>query len=111
MKRFILLVLSIFFTNIFAQQLSINKIEPPNWWAGHKYNKVQLMVYGNNLEFVKVSINCAKIKILKVTVPDNTNYAFVDIEIEEEVKPDNYTITFSNEYGKEEFSYELYELR
>jgi glycosidase len=107
MKRFIIIVLAFLWINSSAQELTISKIEPPNWWAGHSYNKVQLMVYGNNLDFLNVSISCDKIKILKVSIPENTNYAFVDIEIEENVKPDDYTITFSNKYGKEEFIYQF----
>ena len=109
MKRFIIIVLALLLSNSLAQKLSINKIEPPNWWAGHSYNNVQLMIYGNNLDFANISINCDRIKIEKVTIPENSNYAFVDIEIDESIKPGIYIITISNKFGKEEIEYKILE--
>jgi hypothetical protein len=33
----------------FAQEIKIDKIDPPNWWVGMKWDEVQLMIYGENL--------------------------------------------------------------
>ena len=107
MKRYIILVLAILLTNNFAQKLSINKIEPPNWWVNHTYKKVQLMVYGNHLDSVKVSINCKNIKMSKIINPHNTSYAFLNLEIEKDVLPGSYEITFSNRFGKEVVDYNI----
>lgn len=96
-------------TTIIPQQPIINKIEPPNWWANHTYNNVQLMVYGEELDSLQININTNKIKIEKVTLPSNNNYLFVDLKIENDAEPKDYTFSFSNKFGKTDFTYSLIE--
>ena len=50
-----LLLIFLLYSIGFAQSFKVNKIEPPNWWGGMKTNKIQLMVYGENLNEVKVT--------------------------------------------------------
>ena len=40
-----------------AQSIQINKIEPPNWWAGMKWNTVQVMLYGENLTRAEITFD------------------------------------------------------
>jgi neopullulanase len=56
-------ILLIFFITSFSfpQSPSINKIEPPDWWIGMKWNKLQLMIYGEELSGISVT---SKIKEL-----------------------------------------------
>lgn len=64
MKTIKLLFLFFIFTiHVFSQTISINKIEPPNWWSGMKLNKIQLMVYGENLGEAEVISENEGIKI------------------------------------------------
>jgi len=51
-SAFIILLFSI--QNLFAQEFSIERIEPPNWWVGMKYDTVQIMIYGENLSDVEI---------------------------------------------------------
>ena len=39
---------------LIAQDIAIYKIEPPNWWEGMKHNKIQIMVYGSELNNAEV---------------------------------------------------------
>ena len=37
-----------------AQAPSVEKVEPPNWWAGHSINPVRVLVRGKNLGGARV---------------------------------------------------------
>lgn len=80
MKKFFIAILFIV-TISFAQNLSVEKVEPSNWWIGMKLNKIQLMIYGSNLKNFSASFDERKIKVLKTHQLENSNYAFIDIEI------------------------------
>jgi hypothetical protein len=74
MKKLLLLVL-VFTYGCFSQNLKVNKIEPPNWWAGMKKNKIQLMIYGKNLFNYGVSFNTNQIKIDSIYTLENSDYS------------------------------------
>lgn len=80
MKKFFIAILFIV-TISFAQNLSVEKVEPSNWWIGMKLNKIQLMIYGSNLKNFSASFDDRKIKVLKIHQIENSHYAFIDIEI------------------------------
>jgi len=80
MKKFFIAILFIV-TISFAQNLSVEKVEPSNWWVEMKLNKIQLMIYGSNLKNFSASFDERKIKVLKTHQLENSNYAFIDIEI------------------------------
>lgn len=96
----------LFVTNILAQNLRVDKIEPPNWWEGMKHNKIQLMVYGEGLNTIK--INSSELKITKIHELENSNYLFVDIDLSE-TKAGDYEIIFSNGKSSVSVDYPIYE--
>lgn len=106
MKYFIILIFV--FINSFSQNLKIDKIEPPNWWAGHTYNELQLMVYGKNLNDISVSTDNKGISIDRVKNVDNSNYVFVDITIEKNISPGDIDLQFSNKFGEVIKQYSLF---
>jgi len=109
-KNFRIILLVFFFTsNLLSQSLSINKIEPPNWWIGMKWNKLQLMIYGAELSEISVESKDKQIKIDKVHRIDNTNYAFVDIIIPPDLSAGEYEFIVKNKSGKTSFNYLLKE--
>lgn len=101
-KYFLIIATLIIFTNISAQNIIVNKIEPPNWWAGMKTNKIQLMIYGKNLNNISAEFKDGNIKIVRVNKIANPDYAFIDIEITNDAKPKDYELTLSR--GKEKTS-------
>ncbi len=104
-KALLIFAILFFSTNLYSQQIKINKIEPPNWWIEMNWNKVQLMVYGENLKDIKASFNDDKIEIIKVHKIENPSYVFIDIEIPAEIKPGDYKLKLQNNDSKVEFSY------
>lgn len=94
-----------------AQTIKIDKIEPGNWWTKMKRNKVQLMVYGQNLSGTEARFNSPAIKVVKVHATDNPSYLFVDIEITNTAKAQEYVLTLSNKSGKAQTGWPLLERR
>ena len=85
-------ILLIYFQYLQAQNLRVDKIEPPNWWAGMKWNKVQLMVYGKDLNGISASFGKGEIKVLKIHNAASNDYSFIDIEVPSNTKPGDYKL-------------------
>ena len=95
--------------NLYAQDLRIDKIEPPNWWNGHTYNEIQLMVYGEFLDSLQAESNNKDFQITKVHNPANTSYAFIDVKISDCAEEGEYKIKLFNKYGEHNLEYRLLE--
>ncbi len=85
----------------------MNKIEPPNWWVGMKWDTVQLMVYGENLNGVNVRSVEDKLKILSFKSTENGSYLFVDVSISDELEPNDYELVFFNDDIEKEIIYPI----
>ncbi|RJP68559.1 MAG: hypothetical protein C4539_08720 [Ignavibacteriales bacterium] len=88
----------------FAQGFEINKIEPPNWWAGMKTNKINLMVYGKNLTEVQAQFSSPGSKVVKINKAENTDYIFIDAEIGD-IADETNKIIFTSGNDKVEFAF------
>ena len=85
-KDFLLLIVAV--SPLFFLLASRYNAIPATGFTGMKWNKVQLMLYGNNIGGAQnTSINYPGIKIKKVNKVENSNYLFLDIEIAASVKP------------------------
>jgi neopullulanase len=104
---FILIVLVL--NHGFSQDVRLENVEPPNWWTNMKANKIQLMLYGNDLNYIQASFNTDKIKINKIHDLDNDSCAFVDIEILDDCLPGDYVLTVKNDDSQSEISFPVYE--
>ena len=71
-----------------SQRPLVDKIEPPNWWVGMKWNRLQLMIYGQDLTDVSVSFQTDKLSAHVVNT--NSSYAFVEVEISLGLSAGNY---------------------
>lgn len=87
-----------------AQELVIEKIEPPNWWADMETNEVQLMLYGQQLQNLKVTGNCSNMSVIKVYENVDSSYAFIDVRVNDEGTCE---LLFSNEYGSQSIEYTI----
>jgi glycosidase len=82
---------------------SQTKIYPPNWWTGMKYNRIQLMLHGDQLQsFDKIELKYPGVSILKTTRPENKNYVFIDLQISPIAKAGKILIKLSTKNGKQE---------
>ncbi|MGB5980923.1 MAG: glycoside hydrolase family 13 protein [Nonlabens sp.] len=80
MKKYIAFV-GVLICFAFAKALpaqSIERIEPPNWWAGMEHSAVELMIYGENVGNGKVWES--DLLILKTRKTENPNYLFLTLE-------------------------------
>lgn len=108
MSKFLLILTLLFSLNVTAQNIKVTKIEPPNWWTGMNHNKIQLMVYGDNLKSASAEFNSDKIKIIKVNEVDNPSYLFLDIEIAEDAPAEDYTLTLNSAGDKSTYTFPVY---
>jgi len=61
---------------------------PANWFTGMKWNKVQLMLHGNNIAAAQnISINYPGIQLLKINTVENNNYLFLDVLVTAKARP------------------------
>lgn len=93
MKKFLYLalVLLISLSTAFA---NVNRIDPPNWWTGFENNKLQLMVYGDNITTLTPEINYKGVIITAITRAQSPNYLFVDLRVDKDVKAGTFDIVF-----------------
>jgi glycosidase len=106
-KPHIILLIFLITSISFPQTLSINKIEPPNWWIGMKWNKLQLMIYGENLSEITILSNDERIVIDSVHRIENSDYAFMDVIIPPDLSEGMYEFVALNNSGKTSFQYLL----
>jgi len=107
---FILLCLS---AGAWAQAPVVEKVEPPNWWAGHTINPVRLLVRGSNLKGARVSSAGRVLKIDNVRVNDRGDYLFCDVTIsntawfssENKTGSQVYSITVTTSSGETSFTF------
>ncbi len=107
-KTIFTLFLLLLGAQMFAQQVNLERIDPPFWWAGMKNPNLQLMVYGENIASTKPIIDYDGIQLLEVIKVESPNYLFLDIVINETVKPGTFNIIFKDgKKTKATYSYEL----
>ena len=83
----------ILFSSVCHSQIapfSIEKVEPPNWWVGMKYNTIELMVYGSGLSNAEFDFDSDGPKILAKSYSSNGDYAFLTIKIPNSTEPGTY---------------------
>lgn len=106
-KKLYVFVITLIFSNYFAHDFSVDKIEPPNWWARMNLDKVQLMVYGTNLNGVEAKFTTNEIKVIDQHFVENNSYMFVDIELDKSLKAGEYELIFSNSENEQVINYPI----
>jgi len=95
-------------TQMFAQQISLERIDPPFWWAGMTNPELQLMVYGNNISKTSPVIDYDGVQINQIIKVESPNYLFLNITINTEAKPGSFDIVFKEgKKAKLKYSFEL----
>ena len=104
-RKIFLAVLVLISAMAFAQK-PLERVEPPNWWAGFKDNSLQLMLYGKDISKYEVAVDAKAFVLEKTHKTDNPNYQFVDLLVKPEAKSGTYPIWFSQN-GKRKFKYDF----
>jgi len=85
-------------TTIAAQPAPVvEKVEPPNWWAGSTVNPVRLLIRGQNLAGAR--FNCRRVSCTRVRVNAAGTYAFVDVSIPPNLTAGAYPLVVSTASG------------
>ena len=112
MRKYILFILAFsFFNSAFAQTTGID-CYPTHWWAGMKWNKLQIMVHGKNVSdnfpMIKMGPEGVKlatgVRLTKINRVENPNYIFLDLVIDATAKPGKFNFPFLKNM---QLSYEL----
>jgi len=90
-------------------QPTITKIEPANWWVGMKWNTVQLMLYGKNLNGIEAKFEGDALKIKAIHTLPNPNYAFIDVEIPENTRAGNYNLWITQNGKTQKIAYPIWQ--
>jgi neopullulanase len=78
-----------------AQEIKLDRVEPPSWWIGFKDPHLQLLVHGANIGKSTPSINYPGVKLDRVWAMNNPNYLFLDLTISGDAKPGEVPVSFS----------------
>ncbi len=101
------ILLNFCFANIFAQIQSYN-CYPTNWWTGMKWNKVQIMIHGNDIgNGDAYTINYPGVKLEKINKVENKNYVFLDVVISPEATAGTLKIKVKEKQSSFDINFEL----
>lgn len=90
-----LLIITLVSLSALAAAQTIERVEPPNWWTGMKYDTVTLLVYGKNIGGLQPALNYPGVQLLKTEPVENKNYLFVTLAIGSSAKAGTVKISFS----------------
>lgn len=81
-------------------QNRIERVEPAFWWIGMKNQVLQLLVYGDNIGDLDVSIDYKGVKLDSMKTTENSNYLFLYLSIGKECSPGKFKIIFLEQTKK-----------
>ena len=87
----------------------IDKVEPPNWWAGHSIKTVRVMVRGEGLQNAQVETASKALKVSDIKINERGDYLFFDLTISENIsKTQTHTIYVKTKNGETSFEFEVF---
>ena len=86
--------------------VSVDRIEPTNWYVGMKDTSLQLMVYGKDVRNADVEINYPGVRIDSIARLDSPNYLLVYLNIDG-AKAGEMTLNFKQGKQSKKVRYEL----
>jgi len=109
MKKYIGLVLVLFFaiSPLFAQQPE--RVEPPFWWTDMPVEEFQIQLYGDEIGHFRASINHPGVTLLRQQAVDSPNYLFLYVQVDATTEPGPMDITLKRGRKTVTVDYELRE--
>lgn len=108
-KKLVLIFFAVLCTASLAFPTDIEKIEPGNWWIGMKDSKLELLVYGKDLDGTSVTIEAEDVEVVAVENADSPDYLFVTLDIGKDQKAGKIKLSFKKGKFFQKISYELKE--
>ena len=85
----------------------VTKVEPPNWWIGHSWNPVRLLVGGRHLAGAQVATSSPGVRVGLTSVNAAGTYAFVDVHVEPSARPGPVALQLVTSAGTAPIPFEL----
>jgi glycosidase len=89
------------------QAIDVQRIEPAFWYAGMKNPELQVLIYGKDIASTTVSIQYEGVTVKRIDKVENPNYLFVYLNLDSQIKPGTFPITFQLGKKKKIVQYEL----
>lgn len=93
----LLLLAFTFSQSINATTYKIEHLEPAFWWVDMKHKNLQLMVHGENIADLNVTLNTDEVILQRVNKVQNNNYLFLDLIVRENAGPQTFTLDFKKD--------------
>ncbi len=91
-----------------AQTPTVEKIDPPNWFANYSVNPVRVLVRGTNLGGANVLVPFnSGLKTYNFRASENGHYLFFDVEIAPETKVGKYNLKVVTKSGSIDAPFEI----
>ena len=104
-----MLLLSTLTTQAAAPKLE--HMHPLNWWSGMKYNRIQVMLHGQNIGDCNVTLDGAgNVDIISVERVGNPNYLFVYLDVEK-AEPQTFQICLTKPNRKKAYLKQPFEIK
>ena len=92
---------------VLAQAPAVEKVEPPNWWAGHSVGTVRLLVRGSGFRNAAVRSANTGLTVANVRVNGAGTYVFFDVKIAPETRAGKYQFELTADGGKVQVPFEI----
>lgn len=67
--------------------IQLQRVEPANWWVGMQSQRLQIMLYGEQVSDYEPSLHYPGVTLVNTERVDSPNYLFLTLELAKEVKP------------------------
>src|SRR6476660_1106647 len=91
-----------------AQAPSVQKVDPPSWWAESTIKPVRVLIKGTNLNGARVESTTPGLTAANFKSSPNGHYLFADIAISESVKPGDYPLKVTGTGGSANFTFTVF---
>ncbi len=82
--------------SLFSQNVRIDRVEPPSWWAGMENPNLQLMIHGKDISSLEPGIIYPGITVGEITRVENPDYLFVNLTFGKEVVSGSFNIVLKD---------------
>ncbi|MEO8041762.1 MAG: alpha-amylase family glycosyl hydrolase [Acidobacteriota bacterium] len=92
----------------YGQGPTVEKVDPPNWWANMTINPIRVLVRGTNLNAAAVWTNSSALKASNPKASANGHYLFFDLVIAKNARSGTYKISVGGKQALTTFDFEIF---